>query len=105
MMDINTIALADQASALSHREEDGDYRGLLVNLNDEWRVITCRDGAQWILQKYRGIKNGIARYEGRSYCRSRVGLLRCIRERCGEVHPAALAILRAFPNILREARP
>ncbi|MEQ8446934.1 MAG: hypothetical protein RIB57_13700 [Pelagibacterium sp.] len=104
MMDTNTIARADQASALSHREEDGDYRGLVVVLNADWRVVTCRDGMQWILQKYRGTKNGMARYEGRAFCRTRAGLLRCIGVRCGEVLPASLDALRALPMVLVEER-
>ncbi|MAN78383.1 MAG: hypothetical protein CML24_14650 [Rhizobiales bacterium] len=90
--------------AASHREEDGDYRGLVVMLNADWRLVTCRDGVQWILQKYRGIKNGMARYEGRSFCRSRAGLVRCIGEKCGEVLPAALAIIRALPPFISGGR-
>lgn len=103
MMDTNTIARACSASALSHREEDGDYSGLLVTLNDDWRVIVCRDGIQWILQKRRG--KGSNRFAAVSYCRRRDGLVRCIGERCGEVHPFALDLIRALPMLIAEVRP
>ena len=37
--------------ATSHRESDDDYRDVIALLAPRWRVICCRDGIQWILQK------------------------------------------------------
>ena len=37
-------------------------------------------------------------WHNRSYCVTREGLLRCIREYCGEVDIAALATIEALPR-------
>jgi hypothetical protein len=74
----------------------------LVQLNDRWRVID--DSKQWILQyrrNYRGRSDGSEdprSWEGKRFCRTRNALLRDIRENCGEVDPAAVAILVALPD-------
>jgi hypothetical protein len=41
-----------------------------IRLNPRWRVISCRDGVQWILQA-RDRAETVARddWRGRSYCR------------------------------------
>jgi len=36
-------------------------------------------------------------WRGRSFCRSRTALIRCVGEYCGEVDPAALAIIESWP--------
>ncbi|MGO8841323.1 MAG: hypothetical protein ACLQF1_09395 [Methyloceanibacter sp.] len=38
------------------------------------------------------------RLQNRSFCRTREGLLRCVREYCGEVDADALAKLEALPD-------
>lgn len=50
----------------SHRESDPNYGAVIAQLNDRWRVIVCRDGIQWILQKSKKSGAG-ARWQGRSY--------------------------------------
>ena len=40
-------------------------------------------------------------WQDRSFCTTREGLLRCVREYCGDVEPAALAKLTALPSITR----
>lgn len=52
-----------------------DYPDVIAKLNMEWRIILCRDGIQWILQRHTG-----GRWRSLSYCRTRDGLLRCIRD-------------------------
>jgi hypothetical protein len=37
-------------------------------------------------------------WQNRSFCRTREGLLRCIREYCGEVDADGLAKLHALPD-------
>jgi hypothetical protein len=61
-------------------------------LNDDWRIIDCKDSIQWLLQVRRG-----GRWRGRSYCTTREGLRLYIRERAGEVDPAAQAVIAALP--------
>jgi hypothetical protein len=70
---------------------------LVAQLNERWRVVD--DPLQWKLQRKKG--NARKRNSGwrdRSFCRTRDALLRCVREYCGEVEPAALAKLSALPQ-------
>jgi hypothetical protein len=71
---------------------------LITQLNSNWRVVD--DPLQWILQRRKG--NPRKRNSGwidRSFCTTREGLVRCIREYCGEVDQNAFAELRHSPII------
>lgn len=85
-------------------EGSGDYQGVIVRLNDHWRVIACRDGIQWILQR-RHDRKGLSRWDGNSFSTERAPLLRCIRERAGSCDPAALQCLAILPDHIRDVRP
>jgi hypothetical protein len=70
---------------------------LTAQLNTNWRVVD--DPLQWILQRRKG--NPRKRNSGwidRSFCSTREGLLRCVREYCGEVDQSAFAELKALPD-------
>ena len=75
---------------------------VLAALNERWRVVV--DPLQWIVQyrrNNRGRSGGSEdprSWEGRSFCRTRTALLRCIGEYCGEVDPSALSIIKALPE-------
>lgn len=70
---------------------------LVVPLNAVWRVVD--DPLQWILQRKKGNpRSKNSGWENRSFCTSREGLLRCIRERGGEVEQAAFAKLSLLPQ-------
>ncbi len=57
------------------------------------------DPLQWILQRKEGNpRKKNSGWQGRSFCRTRKALLRCIREYCGEIDANALAKLQAFPD-------
>ena len=74
---------------------------MIVQLNDRWRVT--HDPLQWILQARKSRETvRHTGYYGRSYCRSRTALIRCIGEYCGEVDPAALAIVESWPERFAE---
>jgi hypothetical protein len=60
-------------------------------LNSGWRV--ANDPLQWLLQRRKGSK-----WVNRSYCRTREGLLRCVREYCGIVDVEALRRLDVLPD-------
>ena len=63
--------------------------GLIAELNELWRVVD--DPLQWILQRKKGNpRKKNSGWTGRSFCRTREALLRCVREHCGEVDPPAL---------------
>ena len=84
---------ADNAS-----EEAENYRAVVAILNPRWRVIACRNGIQWILQRSAGLRHGTTRWEGRCYCRTREGLMRRVRELAGEIEPIASAVLKNLPD-------
>ena len=60
-------------------------------LNSNWRVMD--DPLQWLLQHHQG-----GRWRNRSFCRTREGLLRCVREYCGIIDAEALAWVEALPD-------
>ena len=86
-----------EASTMSER-----HTILVVQLNDRWRIVD--DPLQWIVQyrrNNRGRSDGSEdprSWEGRRFCRTHTALLRDIRENCGEVDPAAVAIIEALPD-------
>ena len=56
------------------------------------------DPLQWRLQRKKGNpRSKNAGWRDRSFCTTRKGLLRCVREYCGSVDPSALATLTALP--------
>lgn len=82
----------------SGREQSEDYSRVVCVLNDRWRVIVCKNAIQWILQQRR---RDTPKWDGASYCTTRQGLLRCIREKVkDEIDPSALVELEALPEII-----
>ena len=68
-----------------------------IPINAAWRVID--DPLQWILQRRKGnLRGKNTGWDSRSYCRTRNGLMLCIRERCGEGEPGALEALSMLPE-------
>ena len=88
----------------SLRETADGYSGFVAQLNPDWRVVACRDRAQWILQR-RGSpeKPRGDDWRGRSYCRTKEALIRCTREHAGPIDPAAGAILTSLPEWIETA--
>ena len=69
-------------NAPSHRERDDNYAHVIANPLPRWRIIMCRDGVQWIIQKKEASHAGPWRAEGYYTCREslikacgRLGLL------------------------------
>ena len=83
----------------SHRERDDGYKGVIAQLAPRWRVIVCKDGIQWILQRKEASHGGP--WRGVSYHTNRDGLLRA----CGSLEVAsrgALEALKALPEFISE---
>jgi len=70
------------------RESDDSYPRVVIRLSAKLRVIECRDGIQWILQRCKG-----GQWRGFSFHRDREVLI----ARCGPISSDALALLRALP--------
>ena len=58
-------------------EEADDYPYIVVQLDDRWRIIECRNDIQWILQKLVG-----GRWRGQRYCRTLAGLKSSLTALC-----------------------
>lgn len=102
-MPIQAIAEGSQTLAPNrvqhqHHETADAYVGLIVPLNERWRVIVCKDGIQWILQRRDARRSGQARWTGASYHCDRNSLIRVSRTLCGRMDPAAMALLEALPD-------
>ncbi len=82
----------------SHKERDDDYDRVVTKINDRWRVIICRDGIQWILQKRDGQRNGKPRWAGASYSTTRYALIRETFRKSGNLQPGALDCLSDLPQ-------
>ena len=76
-------------------EESDDYRHVIAVLNSGWRVIACKTSTQWILQKRRGSSD---RWRSRYFCRTREGLILCVREHAGKIDGVALVRLLRLPT-------
>ena len=81
-----------------HQESADGYVHVVARLCPRLRVIICRDGIQWILQRRDGERRGRARWAGLGYFRTREALLRVSRASCTGIDPAALAALAALPE-------
>ena len=70
---------------------------LIAQLSANWRVID--DPLQWILQRRKGNprKKNFG-WRSRSFCTTRNGLLRCVREYCGDIDTTALAKIAALAS-------
>jgi hypothetical protein len=70
---------------------------LVAQLGTNWRVVN--DPLQWMLQRRKGNpRKKNSGWQNRSFCRMREGLLRCVRENCGEIDQDALTRLQALPE-------
>ena len=84
----------------SHRESDDNYARIVARLDDDGRVIVCRDGLQWILQRRDGERGGRARWTGVGYCQTRKALLRLCRASSTRINPSGWAALVALPEYI-----
>ena len=85
-------------ASVQHRESADDYHRAIVVLNDRWRVIECRNGIQWILQRQAGERHGRPRWDGGSYCRTKEALIRICRATAGAIDSAAAGVLASLPE-------
>ena len=95
----NDLRAVDVTAPQTHRERDDGYKGVVAQLAPRWRVIACRDGIQWILQRKEASHGGP--WRGVSYHTNRDGLLRA----CGSLEAAsrgALEALEVFPEFISE---
>jgi hypothetical protein len=80
----------------SHRERDGGYP-TVARLSDTVRVIECKDGLQWILQRRSGDQ-----WKGLAYCRTRAALLREASGLLGHVPEVLLQLPEHHDGFIEE---
>lgn len=103
-----TQAAGEAMTNFSRRESDDGYQPVIARLAPRWRVIECRDGMQWILQHRISATETPTRadWRGRSYLRTRSGLIAACERSLPEIEPSALAILHTLPDHIEDgARP
>lgn len=81
---------------VSHRGSDDNYERVVAMLNSRWRVVLCKDGLQWVLQRKQKTRDG---WHGKSWCVTREALVRCIGEKVEEVDAEGLALVRRLPAL------
>jgi len=92
-----TVSHTTDKTSAQHRESADDYLRVVAILNARWRVIACRDGIQWILQRRNAPETARGDdWRGRSYCRTREALIRCTCAVAGEINPAAARVLASL---------
>ena len=89
----------------THRETSDSYGDVIAVLTSRWRVATCKNGIQWILQKRTAepLHEGIGR--GQSYCTSRDALLEACASRELLSDKKACTFLNALPEKIKVGRP
>lgn len=85
------------------RETADDYPLLVARLSERWRVIVCRDGVQWIVQRRDAGKAPGTGWRATGYCLTRVALLRLCGGVGSRIDPAARARLLSFPEQIARA--
>lgn len=88
---------------MSNREAADDYDLVVAVLNENWRIIECRDRIQWILQ-HRGSpeKSRKDDWRGRSYCRTAEVLRQRAHQHAGRIDASALERLLSLPERFAE---
>ena len=85
----------------SHRERDDNYAKVIAQLAPRWRVIICKDGIQWILQKRSVPFPNTGTWAGKSYSTTRDALIAACSDRglLSEPH-----LRRALDDLPSDAR-
>ena len=82
----------------SHRERDDHYEKDIVQLGPSWRIITCKHGIQWILQKRSVAPPNTGTWAGKSYATTRDGLIAACSGRGLLSESSMVVILSALPD-------
>ena len=86
----------------SRRERDDNYWGVIVVLNDRFRVIVCKDAIQFILQMRSVAPPNTGTWAGKTYSTTRDGLMAPCSERGLLSEPSARAALEDLPSSINE---
>jgi len=82
---------------LDHRESSDRYQGEIIR-QDGFRIILCKDGIQWILQRQDKLAG--SRWRAVGYCMTRAALIRLWTGLNRDIPPE----LAALPDTVRGCR-
>ena len=85
----------------SSRERDDNYTSIVVLLTRRWRIIVCKHGIQWILQKRSVAPPNTGTWAGKSYATTRDGLMAACSGRGLLFEPTARLTIEALPPHIR----
>ena len=83
---------------LSNRERDDCCTNIVLQLSPRWRIITCKHGIQWILQKRSVAPPNTGTWAGKSYATTRDGLIAACSGRGLLSESSMVVILSALPD-------
>ena len=86
----------------SNRERDDYYANVVLQLSPRWRIITCKHGIQWILQKRSVAPPNTGTWAGKSYATTRDGLMAACSRRGLLSEASARQVLEALPSNVRD---
>ena len=82
----------------SNRERDDYYANVVLQLSPRWRIITCKHGMQWILQKRSVAPPNTGTWAGKSYATTRGGLMAACSGRGLLSEPSVMTVLSVLPD-------
>lgn len=82
----------------SNRERDDYYANVVLQFSPRWRIITCKHGMQWILQKLSVAPPNTGTWAGKSYATTREGLMAACSGRGLLFEPSVMTILSVLPD-------
>ena len=81
----------------SHREADDAYTATVIQFDERWRIILCKNSIQWILQKREMYPGG--KWKGQRYFTTEISLLVA----CGELnllsHPRVKEFIGRYSHL------
>ena len=86
----------------SNRERDDYYANVVLQFSPRWRIITCKHGMQWILQKRSVAPPNTGTWAGKSYATTRGGLIAACSGRGLLSEPSARQVLEELPSDARD---
>ena len=88
----------------THRETSDNYHRVVLKFSSRCRVIVCKDGIQWILQKREAEPSHDGDWRGKSYFACKESLIRVCGSRRLLLDPKARAVLDALPARISDYR-
>ena len=99
----DTLGIAGDTNH-SHRERDETYSRIVTQCRDNWRIIRCKRGLQWIIQKRSAGRPNRGVFIGKSFHTTRQSLI----EACSRLQllddPKVLQSLLDLPERPRDLK-